>query len=94
MRQFERHCRERTGMSPKTFARIARFDRAYYTKLKYPNRDWLTIAIDCGYFDYQHMVKDFKVFTGQTPPEAMALQSTAPESLLGVIREFGVTNPD
>lgn len=93
LRQFERHCRERTGMCPKSFARLARFERAYRIKFMDPRLDWLTIAINCGYFDYQHMARDFKNFTGQTPPEAIATQNTSPENLLGVPMEFDITWP-
>ena len=93
MRQFERRCRQQIGMGPKEFLRLGRFDRAFYTKLSHPGRDWLTIAVDCGYTDYQHMVKDFKDFTSQTPPKAFEAQSTSPERLLGVTQEFDVTDP-
>jgi AraC-like DNA-binding protein len=93
LRQFERRCREQVGMGPKLFARLGRFDRAFYTKLGRPERDWLTIAVDSGYVDYQHMVRDFKDFTGQTPRQAFEAQSTAPERLLGVPQEFHVTDP-
>jgi AraC-like DNA-binding protein len=93
-RQFERRCRAQTGASPKLLARIGRFDRAFHTKFVHPERDWLTVAIDCGYFDYQDMVRDFKDFTGQTPPQALAAQRTAPERRLGIPQQFHVTDPD
>jgi AraC-like DNA-binding protein len=93
LRQFERCCQDHTGMTPKAYARLSRFSRAFGTRINHPKRDWLTIAIDCGYFDYQHMVRDFLRFTDQTPPRALALQSTAPESLLGMTHEFDISYP-
>jgi AraC-like DNA-binding protein len=90
-RQFERRCRAALGMGPKLYSRLGRFDRAFYAKLGHCERDWLTIALHSGYADYQHMVKDFKDFTGLTPPKALAAQSTSPERLLGVPQEFHVT---
>lgn len=67
LRQFERKFRERVGISPKLFTRIVRFNRAFEMKEKHPSKDWLAIALTCGYSDYQHMVKDFKQFAGVTP---------------------------
>ncbi|GAB3789163.1 helix-turn-helix domain-containing protein [Spirosoma horti] len=84
VRQFERKFKQRNGVSPKLFLRIARFNRAFALKQRYPTRDWLAIALGCGYGDYQHMVKDFKQFAGLTPPDLLDAQTRAPEKLLGL----------
>ncbi|QKG51397.1 helix-turn-helix domain-containing protein [Hymenobacter sp. BRD67] len=81
-RQFERKFRDRIGVSPKLYMRIARFNRAYALKEHAPARDWLDIALACGYADYQHMVKDFKQFAGVTPPLLVEADARAPEHLL------------
>ncbi|MFD2721300.1 helix-turn-helix domain-containing protein [Hymenobacter monticola] len=81
-RQFERKFRERMGVSPKLFMRIARFNRAYALKEKTPARDWLDIALACGYADYQHMVKDFKQFAGVTPTLFVEAEARSPEHIL------------
>jgi AraC-like DNA-binding protein len=94
LRQFERCCLEHTGVTPKTFARLARFSRAFNVRLAHPERDWLSVAVDCGYFDYQHMARDFQHFMGQTPARAYAMQSTSPERLLGMTHEFHISHPD
>jgi AraC-like DNA-binding protein len=67
LRQFERKCVTRLGMSPKAFARIARFSKAY--RLRESNRDltWACIAYEAGYFDQMHLIRDFKQFAGVTP---------------------------
>ncbi len=82
-RQFDRMFGERLGVSPKQFLRIVRFDKAYRMKNRFPHLDWLSIAIRSGYHDYQHLVKDYKAFTGYTPPQFFALDSTAPERIFG-----------
>ncbi|GAC1587515.1 MAG: hypothetical protein NVS3B25_03470 [Hymenobacter sp.] len=82
LRQFERKFREQTGVSPKLFMRIARFNRAYALKEQAPARDWLDIALACGYADYQHMVKDFKQFAGVSPPLLVAAEARSPEHIL------------
>lgn len=66
-KQFERKFNERLGINPKYFARIVKFDKAFRMKNRYPNLDWLSIAIDCGYYDYQHLAKSYKEFTGHSP---------------------------
>ncbi len=73
-RQFERSFVERVGLSPKLFARIARFDRAFRLKERLPDLDWLTVAVQCGYYDYRHLVRDFREFAGTTPPQLLAAE--------------------
>ncbi|HEY9047205.1 MAG TPA: helix-turn-helix transcriptional regulator [Ohtaekwangia sp.] len=57
---------QHTGLSPKSFDKINRFQRSL--KLIARNEKNLTsIAYDCGYFDQSHFIKDFKSFTSVTP---------------------------
>ncbi|MCR5888020.1 helix-turn-helix domain-containing protein [Hymenobacter sp. J193] len=75
-RQYERSFRERVGMSPKLYARIVRFDRAFRLKEQLPKLDWLTVAIRTGYFDYRHLMRDFQAFAGVTPPRLLAAEAS------------------
>lgn len=55
-----------TGLSPKSFNKINRFQ--YSLRLIAKNIKPLTsIAYDCGYFDQSHFIRDFKSFTSVTP---------------------------
>lgn len=67
IRQFERKCRERLGMSPKLFSRIARFSKAYRMYEANTDLSWTDISYKCGYFDQMHFIKDFKEFAGVSP---------------------------
>ncbi|HRO86388.1 MAG TPA: helix-turn-helix domain-containing protein [Niabella sp.] len=87
-KQFKRKFYERVGVNPKTYARITRFIKAFNTKNANPDWDWLKIAIERNYFDYQHLVKDYKSFTGLTPNEFHLLESTSPECKLGLAEEL------
>ena len=87
-KQFERNFYQSVGVNPKIYTRIIRFNRASNIKNCYPERDWLSIAIECDYYDYQHLVKDYKEFTGMTPIEFHILESRSPESLLGLTHEI------
>ena len=83
-KQFKRKFYEQTGLNPKEYSRIIRFSNAYNTKNKNPHLDWLTVAYDCGYYDYQHLVKDYKDFTGLTPNAFHQIVGKDPENVLGV----------
>ena len=87
-KQFKRKFHERIGVNPKAFLRIARFNRAYNIKNKYPEIDWLRIAINCGYYDYQHLVRDYKDFTSMAPTEFHTAETQSPECLLGMTGEI------
>ena len=66
-RQFERKFNERMGLSPKVFQKIIRFNSAVRMKEALPAKDWLSIALHAGYYDFQHMLRDFREFTNTTP---------------------------
>lgn len=83
-RQLERKFKERTGVNPKLYERIIRFDRAFRLKNSKPGMDWLRIAIECGFHDYQHLVKTYKDFTGLTPNAFHEIENKAPERLFGL----------
>jgi AraC-like DNA-binding protein len=83
VKQFERKFIERVGITPKYFSRIIRFEKAYRMKNMYPLKDWLSIALECGYHDYQHLTKDYIEFTGQTPYAFHLIDLKAPERAFG-----------
>ncbi|MBO0932476.1 helix-turn-helix domain-containing protein [Fibrella aquatilis] len=82
-RQFYRQFLEREGISPKVYARIARFEQAMKLKNAQPAKDWLSVALELGYYDYQHLVRDFKEFTYLTPNEFLQQDAHAPERTFG-----------
>ncbi len=53
------------GISPKQFAQFMRFQYLLQVLKKDRNR-YEEIALDCGYYDEPHMMKDFKCYTGVT----------------------------
>jgi AraC-like DNA-binding protein len=68
-RYLERLFIERSGISPKLFARIIRFQQALGS-LAHPGRRKLAVvAQDAGYFDQAHFIRDFRRFTGLAPRE-------------------------
>mgnify|MGYP003833702521 FL=1 len=67
LRQFERVSKERIGFSPKLYARLIRFSKAYRLRENFPALSWTSIAHECGYFDQMHFIRDFKQFAGMLP---------------------------
>jgi AraC-like DNA-binding protein len=84
-RQFYRQFTERMGISPKMFGRITRLDYAIKIKNAQPQKDWLSIALELGYYDYQHLVRDFKEFTHLTPNGFLIAEGKSPERTFGLI---------
>ena len=82
-KQFYNSFMQRTGIGPKLFSRITRFDRTMKLKSTQPHKDWLSIALESGYYDYQHMARDFREFTKVTPIEFFQAESDAPERVFG-----------
>ena len=72
LRQFERRFKRGTGLSPKAFARVARFQAALDAKAASPKRTWLDISHSFGYYDQMHMVHDFESLGRNTPTNVIA----------------------
>ncbi|RTQ48521.1 AraC family transcriptional regulator [Hymenobacter gummosus] len=79
--QLERRFRQQLGVGPKLYARISRFGQAQALKQARPALDWLQVALECGYYDYQHLAKDFRQFAHATPPALLLAQAQAPDRL-------------
>ena len=55
------------GITPKLFCRIQRFQRTIAMVRQIATPDWAQVAVDCGYFDQSHMIRDFLAFSGLSP---------------------------
>ena len=64
---FEKRFRKVVGASPKQFASIIRMSSVIEQLKQKP--DFLTLAIDAGFYDQSHFIKTFRTFTGLTPTE-------------------------
>jgi AraC-like DNA-binding protein len=66
-RRFIQLFRAEVGLTPKLYSRIQRFHRARASERATPAPDWAQIALDSGYFDQSHLIRDFQAFAGLTP---------------------------
>jgi len=62
-RQFERLFKELAGFTPKLYARVKRFE----TALCQQSGTLTQRALDAGYADQSHFIRDFRDFTGLQP---------------------------
>lgn len=84
-KQFKRVFLDKVGINPKTYFKITRFLKAYNIRNAQPHWDWLKIAIECNYYDYQHLSKDYLLFTNHTPVQFhQQVEPTSPEAQLGI----------
>jgi AraC-like DNA-binding protein len=74
-RQLERDFQRRLGVSPGTYARLVRFQRAASAVAR--GTPLIDAALDNGYADQAHMNRVFKVYTGLTP-RALAREGARP----------------
>jgi AraC-like DNA-binding protein len=82
LRHFERRFTEQVGISPKMYARIARFQTALDLKVLSPWMTWLEISHSLGYHDQMHMIHDFKSLGGDVPTRVLEfLGDMRPEAL-------------
>jgi AraC-like DNA-binding protein len=63
------------GLTPKLFCRVRRFQRVLRRIGAGRPVEWAAVALDCGYFDQAHFIRDFRAFSGINP-STYALQRT------------------
>jgi AraC-like DNA-binding protein len=65
-RQLQRRFLQEVGLGPKLLGRILRFQQVFRA-VEQPGTDWASVALECGYYDQAHLIRDFRQFAGQTP---------------------------
>ena len=69
--------REASGLAPKAYARVTRFQRLLSAVHTGPALRWAELALDAGYSDQAHLGREFRAIAGVTP---RAWRSAAPSS--------------
>jgi AraC-like DNA-binding protein len=80
-RQLERQFAASVGRSPKSFARLARFEQVRNRLCLEREVDLRAIAQEYGFADQAHLTRDFKRFSGQTPIQFMKVMQVTREFL-------------
>lgn len=63
--------RAEIGATPKTMARILRFEHARDLAHSVPRLGWADLAYEAGYADQAHLAREFKELSGLTPQELL-----------------------
>ncbi|MCF0060539.1 helix-turn-helix domain-containing protein [Dyadobacter chenwenxiniae] len=79
-RHLERKFKASVGVSPKTFLRITRFEKALDMIKRAQFHNLSDIAYDLNYADHSHFIKEFKSFSGFTPNTFLSMQKLGEES--------------
>ena len=57
------------GTTPKQYHRISRFNQALLKIEQGTHFNWIDLAVECGYYDQAHFIKEFKKFSGFSPED-------------------------
>ncbi|NNF05065.1 MAG: AraC family transcriptional regulator [Rhodothermales bacterium] len=55
------------GVTPKRLQRVRRFQRVVEEVHRTGDVDWAALALDCGFCDQAHLIREFKAFSGLSP---------------------------
>jgi len=66
------------GMTPKLFCRVRRFQSVLRRITSGRPITWADVAVDCGYFDQAHFIRDFQAFAGINPSKYLSDYSGFP----------------
>lgn len=67
--------RKQVGITPKSFLKIMRFQKAVAAIDAAEFVEWDRIALECGFYDQAHFINDFKHFSGFTPDVYAKIQT-------------------
>src|SRR5215510_2889496 len=68
-RRFIQIFKAEVGMTPKLFSRIQRFQQTRIFIQQNPSINWADLAVDLGYFDQSHLIREFLEFSGLSPAD-------------------------
>lgn len=74
-KHFTHLFRSQVGVTPKSYLKIMRFQKALLEIEKAPFVDWGKISQDCGFYDQSHFINNFKTFSGFTPEQYAQIQT-------------------
>lgn len=71
-RHVRRLCVKYIGITPKLLARISRYQKTLHILNVNPSINQSDLAVDMGYADQSHFIKEFKTFHNATPVEFLS----------------------
>ena len=71
-RRFIEVFRDQVGLTPKVYWRLQRFRQVLQRVHRAPRVEWADLALECGYYDQAHFIRDFRAFSGLSPSAYLA----------------------
>ncbi len=65
--RLERQFQRQTGLTPKIYSNILRFNHVFKLIRETGTIKWQDIIYRCGYYDQAHFIKEFTKYAGDTP---------------------------
>jgi AraC-like DNA-binding protein len=81
-RHLERRFREQVGLGPKRYARLLRFAGVIDRLRRVETMPWTEVALELGYYDQSHLIRDFRTFAGASPEEFLRRRAPDGTSLI------------
>ncbi len=80
-RVFIARFRDQVGLAPKPYAQVRRFARLLQALCASPRPAWAQLALEGGYFDQSHLIREFRRFAGVAPRQYLAAAAASPRHL-------------
>lgn len=74
-RRFIAQFSMRVGLTPKRYGRLQRFQSTVHALAQGRDEGWAQFAVDAGYADQAHLIREFRAFSGLTPGRYRAIAS-------------------
>ena len=75
-RQLEREFKDKIGITPKQYIRIARLNAVNRHLLKTDTADLISLSYENGFYDHAHLIREFKYFSGLAPSKFLKRASS------------------
>jgi AraC-like DNA-binding protein len=72
-RRVQQLCAEHLGLTPREHRRLGRWHGLLRHLRELTRPDWAGLALEHGWYDQAHMLRDFRAFAGMTPSQYRAL---------------------
>lgn len=84
LRQLDRRFNSWVGLPPKALCRIVRLNRLLKMVERTGNGpEWVRLALECGYYDQSHFIKEFRTFAGKEPTSYFSEANVMSEHFTG-----------
>mgnify|MGYP001205394094 CR=1 FL=1 len=89
IRQLERRFLKQIGVPPRQFVNVVRFRRVFDLLTTGSRQDWARLALEAGYFDQSHLIRDFHRFIGCSPSQFVSQMRGLTAVMIGLDEDLG-----